>query len=1006
MGSHFLNLKAGEFSSGWRSEQNTLVRNFRPGLENLTNVFPTGSSLKTRDSTKKTIDNLPVWKSKITTIGVSGPRYLRMVPFKFSQFPDSDFKDYGWQPFSVMFIFTLKERASVFYLDWTVYVEGEKSEYTDFNLYPRHGEFSDKEFNLGSESDLSAWRIVHNDQFLYILTDRGQFKKLSVKLIDDPDRTDSPPATGERKFLGRSKLEFEFINQKEANREKGPSLNAIYWPTKFQDIPFNKNEDYARDDDTSFYDRTTATQRTQIDSGDENGTWWAVQPFGNHSDIPGRVISRPKNMSIHPMSQDIQYTCTYVDKNGVETDPGDLFSVYELNYSRGRSYLADEAIDEEGSAFYGDTFPEGQIDVTLPNGRNLSITGRPQNTPLADLATARIRPNRINDYDGYFNFKNPTNRLTSDVPPIRLTYPKHFRGGHHKILPGTQWQYALTEDSNSQSRTMIWHLVLDPNSLKDGFRWILVYKKIINPYTSPESAPFELMQVLPITDDVTNLPGQRGNSLWKSDGSSNRYPYTLKDAGTPTGSSITIGTRFYTLGEGNPRVLSFYNQRLFLGNFDGFPMLIRASEIGKEDFKRRSPTAPDDAFDFRPSSNDGRVLKFMVSLKDLILFTDEGTHVIRDGSGVSAGAISVPQRNPYGIGELHPLVVRDTVLFFEKDGKSLRDYKYNWNINNFRGDDLMIFARHLVSENNIVSWAFENHDVPIVWAIREDGSVLSMTYIPELEMFSWAKHKLPNGAKAKSVETMFNRKNITDIPQTRRVKTGWSVLFHVETFRGSDEIWTMVRDDESYNKLGLDTATEGVVTPDGYIEITNIISSLVSSDGLKINDVKISAYKKSDSEQVFPTTLLSSIIQVHPDFPADLQVSEKPLVITMGNEGKARLYLRDNVVEGDEVIVGVPFNAEIETFPLLPEITYERNLNDKIKLTSLTADVDESLPFYAASIKDKYILQKTRGKNLTDFYSGRIDVGLLSGFSINSKLFIKNIEGRPLNISGFNVRYE
>jgi hypothetical protein len=55
--------------------------------------------------------------------------------------------------------------------------------------------------------------------------------------------------------------------------------------------------------------------------------------------------------------------------------------------------------------------------------------------------------------------------------------------------------------------------------------------------------------------------------------------------------------------------------------------------------------------------------------------------------------------------------------------------------------DLCALAEH-ITESGIVAIAYQEHPDPILWAVRADGVLLSMTYEREQNVVAWARHTL------------------------------------------------------------------------------------------------------------------------------------------------------------------------------------------------------------------------------------------------------------------------
>ena len=869
---------------------------------------------------------------------------------------------------------------------------------------------------LLDSTDLSAWKFLQNGEYLYLITDKGLFRKIKVELVKD--------TSSSGRLLGGAKFQFTVEKYPEAvdNVGKGPHLAAAFYSRPFQELPYYNNEEITPDDGGSFEDRTTNDQENRINRDFGNGVWWGQDFVPRTLSIllqGARVAGRPRKAAEDILAgnfQDVHYVATYVDGKGIESDPGPIVSIYEQKTEGFQGNGPDGLNDSDAFYEHADSFS-----VDLAGRFSGLLVGKPSSF-TGVVRDQRIFPNRIFDYNSGFSIGNMEHAV--DGADNVNIYPKLFRGGHHRVMPGDVFRPIQVPSGDGRiPHIMFWHFCLWPPSLRDGYKWINIYKKVSAPGTSPEAYPFQLMTVLRIPDNAKNLPGQRGTTRWDTDGSTNNYPYTFRDQGQLTDAGISIGERFYKLGDDQPQSMAFYNQRLFIGNFKDFPMLIRASTLKTEDFRERRPRTPDDGFDFRPHSVDGRILKHMVGWEDLILFTDEAVMTIPDRQGVAAGSFSISERSPYGIGDLPPLRVQDSILFFEKDGLSLRDYKFNWNIGNFKGDDLSVFVKDLFENYQVVDWSFERGRTPLIWCVRSDGILLSITYIKELEMVAWTTHKIMDDSfKVRAVKSFFYEQNRTDDPSTiiPNKKRTWQTYIMGEDANGENHVIAVEK--QGYENNVLDFSSEIIISSYNngdrdipYVDIPERFLSLlfkIQENGvLETVDSALGVFTLS-GEQLVPYKKVADALHVSPDHdpqPGDIhtdRITRTGDLYTENDQGFFRLILGNQAVTGEKVVIGTMVEGKLKTFPLVSTIAfYERNYDDTIKITRVNAEIKKSLPFIAGTEEDKLIEQKTPRQALQRLYTGRVFLDVPGNFSKNEALIIQNSPGKRLELTGINARY-
>jgi hypothetical protein len=79
------------------------------------------------------------------------------------------------------------------------------------------------------------------------------------------------------------------------------------------------------------------------------------------------------------------------------------------------------------------------------------------------------------------------------------------------------------------------------------------------------------------------------------------------------------------------------------------------------------------------------------------------------------------------------------VLFLQKDRKKLRGISYSLAEDANTAPDITVFAEHITG-TGIKSMSFSQDPDYILWAIRDDGVMLSLTHLREQQVTAWARH--------------------------------------------------------------------------------------------------------------------------------------------------------------------------------------------------------------------------------------------------------------------------
>jgi len=119
---------------------------------------------------------------------------------------------------------------------------------------------------------------------------------------------------------------------------------------------------------------------------------------------------------------------------------------------------------------------------------------------------------------------------------------------------------------------------------------------------------------------------------------------------------------------------------------------------------------------------------------------------ILEGSSGPATAVTpssqnaVPQETNGFAPTVPPIKINYQLLFVQALGSYVRALNYNYFTNTYAGDDLSVLSNHLFDGRQILQWAWAREPYKIIWAVRDDGILLSLTYLKDQEVIGWARH--------------------------------------------------------------------------------------------------------------------------------------------------------------------------------------------------------------------------------------------------------------------------
>lgn len=205
--------------------------------------------------------------------------------------------------------------------------------------------------------------------------------------------------------------------------------------------------------------------------------------------------------------------------------------------------------------------------------------------------------------------------------------------------------------------------------------------------------------------------------------------------GPPTNQDPLVGN--------NPGAVTYHQQRKVYAGSDASPETFWMSRPGQFDnFDVSFPVQPSDAITGTLVSRQVNRIKHMISMPNgLIMLTSGGAWQVSGvGEVLSPSTIQATPQAYNGCNDMEPLTINYQIIYVQQKGTVVRDLNYSFNANIYTGTDISLLSNHLFAGLSLLEWTFAEEPFKIIWAVRDDGALLSLTYLKEQEIYGWAKH--------------------------------------------------------------------------------------------------------------------------------------------------------------------------------------------------------------------------------------------------------------------------
>jgi len=202
-----------------------------------------------------------------------------------------------------------------------------------------------------------------------------------------------------------------------------------------------------------------------------------------------------------------------------------------------------------------------------------------------------------------------------------------------------------------------------------------------------------------------------------------------------------------------PRAVGLYGAALFYGGADNDPDVFDMSrhpdpttgEPRYDDFTLGSD--PEDAvrLPISPIGESVARIRWFAGTRSFL-----GTGTFGGMAKINGGANEVPVTNvninapavdAYGVSDVTPVVYGTDIIYLNRDGRSVMSFVFTLQNDGFESFDTMLQSDELSIEG-VSQMAYQQGTPALVWALLDDGSLLSLTYKRAEAVTAWNTHSV------------------------------------------------------------------------------------------------------------------------------------------------------------------------------------------------------------------------------------------------------------------------
>jgi len=436
-----------------------------------------------------------------------------------------------------------------------------------------------------------------------------------------------------------------------------------------------------------------------------------------------------------------------------------------------------------------------------------------------------------------------------------------------------------------------------------------------------------------------------------------------------------------------PGVSSYFQQRLCYANAGGqYVSTFWLSKVGAPyNFDVSNPSQANDAITGTLVSLEVNEIKSLIPMPTgLVVLTTHGAWILNGGQGGVATqggpitpttATATPQAY-IGANDVPPIVLNYDILFVQQKGSIVRDLTFNIYANIYTGNDISVLSSHLFYDHQVLEWAYAEEPFKVIWVVREDGILLSLTVVKEQDMYGWARHDtLGNFTSVATVTEGHLDATYFAVERPTMIAGGNNLMIERLVDRqfpiGAEDAWcvdsgvgTIPNEPASLLVIGIFPGNPNTVplTTVPGVFIPEMLGWIIRVGGGILKLTLISDASSALAEVIQPITDVFPDDPKHryKDAPAGTWSLDQPITKVFGLdhlEGQAVSVLADGgvvngmVVQGGsitlpapatKIVAGLGFQAQLQTMPL--DLGNEVNTvqGKRKKVAALTVRVKDS----------------------------------------------------------------
>ena len=212
-----------------------------------------------------------------------------------------------------------------------------------------------------------------------------------------------------------------------------------------------------------------------------------------------------------------------------------------------------------------------------------------------------------------------------------------------------------------------------------------------------------------------------------------------------TATPPAVFTSLNTVSGDYPGAVTYFEQRRWFAGTTNNPQNVWGTRSSTDaNLTSSVPSGDADALTFRIAAQQQNAIRHLLPLTDLMALTVGGEfRIFADGGpAITPGTLAIKPQAASGAAAVQPAMASNSALYVQSQGSRVRELTPPGSgfFGLYTTVDVSLFAPHLFNGFQVTQLAYRRAPDQTLWGVRNDGTLLGLTHIPEQQVYGWHHH--------------------------------------------------------------------------------------------------------------------------------------------------------------------------------------------------------------------------------------------------------------------------